>query len=221
MAAAADLRVAFGEMVAAFERAEGARVVLVFGSTGLLARQVRQGAPFDLLFAANESYIADLERQGGTLPGTRTLYAVGRLAVYTPNGMRPPRRLADLAGREHRRIAIANPDHAPYGAAAREALQRAGIWHAVEPRVVYGENVQQALQHALTGNATAAVVALSLRAGQAGRWTRVPEGLHQPILQAAAALRQSRDPELARRFLRFVVGPAGRDVLQRCGFGLP
>jgi molybdate transport system substrate-binding protein len=221
IAAAADLQKAFKELVLQFERESGAKVTTVFGSTGLLSRQAEQGAPFDILFAANEKYIADLEKKGAVLPKSRTLYAVGRIVVWTRKGRPRPASLQDLAKPSYRRIAIANPEHAPYGAAAREALQKAGLWSALEKRMIYGENVQQTLQYAQTGNTDAAIVALSLVVRSEGNCLVVPDNLHSPIRQAVGVLKQCKNPELARRFIGFVLGPKGQTVMRRYGFSLP
>jgi molybdate transport system substrate-binding protein len=221
VAAASDLQKAFAQLGPLFEKESGAKVEFVFGSTGLLTRQAGQGAPFDLLFAANESYIADLEGKGKVVAGTRALYAVGRVVIWTRKGSPSPRSLADLKQPTYRRIAIANPEHAPYGAAAREALRKSGVWAAIEPRIVYGENVQQALKYGQTGNAEAALVALSVAIGAGGEGVLVPSSLHAPILQAAAVLTQSKEPDLARRFIAFVVGPRGQKVMRAFGFTLP
>lgn len=221
VAAAADLQRAFQELTPLFERETGARVTLIFGSTGLLAKQAENGAPFDLLFAANESYVVDLEKKGHLLPGTRALYAIGRLVIWTRKDGPRPASLADLAQPSYRRIAIANPEHAPYGAAAREALQKAGIWNAVKSRLVYGENVQQTLQYAQTGNASAALVALSLAVRAEGFYVLVPDRLHAPIRQGAGILKRCKNAPLARRFLAFVRGAKGQAILRKYGFTFP
>jgi molybdate transport system substrate-binding protein len=221
VAAAADLQKAFQELIPLFEKETGAKVTPVFGSTGLLSKQAEEGAPFDLLFAANEKFIADLETKGKLVAGTRQLYAIGRLVIWTRKGRPHPATLTDLAQPTYRRIAIANPEHAPYGAAAREAMQKAGVWPKVEPRLVYGENVQQTLQYAQTGNAQAAVVALSLAIGADGAYTLIPDTLHTPIRQAAAVLRQSKNAPLARQFSAFVLSQKGQKIMQKYGFTLP
>jgi molybdate transport system substrate-binding protein len=221
IAAAADLQKAFKELVPQFERESGAKVTSVFGSTGLLSRQAEQGAPFDILFAANEKYVADLEKKGAVLPKTRALYAVGRIVVWTRKANSRPTSLQNLVKPSYRRIAIANPEHAPYGAAAREALQKAGLWSALEKRMVYGENVQQTLQYAQTGNTDAAIVALSLVVRSEGNYLVVPDNLHNPIRQAAGILKQCKNPDIARRFIQFVLSPKGQAVMRRYGFTLP
>ena len=175
---------AFEEIGREFESAHKTKVVFVFGSTGLLTRQIENGAPMDLFAAANVSYIEQLEQKGLIIPGTKAIYARGRITLWTPaeSNLRLEG-IADLARPEVQRIAIANPDHAPYGLAARQALETAGIWERVKPKLVYGDNIRQTLQYAETGNVEVAIVALSLSMQSRGRWTLIPEELHKPIDQ--------------------------------------
>ncbi|MCX7851221.1 MAG: molybdate ABC transporter substrate-binding protein [Caldilineales bacterium] len=228
VAAAADLTYAFTELGALFETETGQRVVFHFGSTGQLAQQIEQGAPMDLFAAANIVYIEELERLGLILPDTKQLYARGRIVLWTRadspltlNG------IEDLTRPEVRRIAIANPDHAPYGIAAREALQTAGIWEVVQPKLILSENVRQALHYAENGDVDVAIVALSLSvpaaAGntQPGRWVLVPQELYTPIDQALAVVKDTRHEQTARAFAQFINGPTGRSVMRRYGFILP
>ena len=226
--AAADLSPAFRELIPQFEQTAHAKVVLVPGSTGILSQQIRNGAPADLFFAANEAAVDDLtagdnlKKNSIVLADTKTIYARGRLALITLKSS--PLRLNDLkdvVGAGVRRIAIANPAHAPYGLAAQQALQSAGVWGAVQPRLVYGENVQQALQFVQSGSADAGLVARSLVETQDLSWTLVDASLHQPLNQAAVVLARSKQPRLATAFLDFVKGPAGRAVMKRFGFLIP
>jgi molybdate transport system substrate-binding protein len=143
--AAADLDMAFREIKPLFEKATGARVTLVMGSTGNLAKQIEHGAPADVFFAANESFVDDLRAAGAVIPQTRALYAQGRIVLAVPKkSVIAVRELGDLLKPEVRRVAIANPAHAPYGRAAQEALERAGVWEKVKPKLVYGENIRHA-----------------------------------------------------------------------------
>ncbi|HEU5460216.1 MAG TPA: molybdate ABC transporter substrate-binding protein, partial [Pyrinomonadaceae bacterium] len=187
VAAASDLMPAFEEIGREFESAHKTKVVFVFGSTGLLTRQIENGAPMDLFAAANVSYLEQLEQKGLIVPGTKATYARGRITLWTPgeSNLRLEG-LADLARPEVTRVAIANPDHAPYGLAARQALETAGIWERVKPKLVYGDNIRQTFQYAETGNVEVAIVALSLSVQSRGRWTLIPEEMHQPINQALA-----------------------------------
>ncbi|HWP43634.1 MAG TPA: molybdate ABC transporter substrate-binding protein [Blastocatellia bacterium] len=219
VAAASDLALAFEELGRLFEQETGVKVTFSFGSTGNLAKQIEHGAPVDVFAAANISFIEDLEKKGLIIPDTKEVYARGRITLWT-RGDSPLRteRIEDLAGREVSRVAIANPAHAPYGMAAREALQAAGVWERVEPKLVLAENVRQALQFAETGNTDMAIVALSLSTGSAGRWALIPESLHSPIDQALAIIRASRHENQARLFTAFLRGEKGRAIMQKYGF---
>jgi molybdate transport system substrate-binding protein len=222
VAAAADLSRAFGELGAAFQKQTGIEPVFTFGSTGLLTKQIEQGAPFDLLAAANVDYADQVAKAGECDAATKTMYARGRLVVWTPASVAPPLKLEDLADPRFARIAIANPEHAPYGVAARAAMQKAGIWTAVEPRMVYGENVQQTLQFAQSGNADAAVIALSLSTvTDGGKALPVDPSLHEPIDQAMIVCKNGGNPDGAKQFEAFVSSPGGREIMTRYGFRLP
>ena len=224
VAAAADLAFAFRDLGARFQERTGIPVVFSFGSTGLLARQIREGAPFDVYAAANVSFVEDVVRAGRCDGQTRALYARGQIVLWWSDKatVAPPRTLRDLEDRRFAKIAIANPEHAPYGQAAEEALKSAGVWEAMKPRLVFGENVQQALAYARTGNADVALVALSLATvTPGGRSLPVAPSLHQPIDQALVVCAPGERAPLARRFTAFVNGEEGRTVMRRYGFLLP
>lgn len=222
VSAASDLTLAFEEIGALFERETGTRVVFNFGSTGQLAQQIEQGAPVDLFAAANVSFIEELEQQGLIIPETKALYARGRITLWS-RADSPLRleRIEDLARPNVSRIAIANPEHAPYGIAARDALQSASIWEAVEPKLVLGENVRQTLQYAATGNVDVAIVALSLSVESEGQWVLIREELHRPLDQALAVIKGTRHEREARQFAAFVNGPQARPIMRNYGFILP
>jgi molybdate transport system substrate-binding protein len=220
--AAADLGPAFRQLIPVFERSAGATVVLVPGSTGTLTQQIRNGAPADLFFSASDSAIDDLAKEGLILAESRAIYARGRLVIAgLKSGAVRPGTLQGLGDPKIRRIAIANPAHAPYGLAAQQALQAAGVWPAIEPKLVYGENVQQALQFVQSGSADAGIVARSLVDTQEFAWTFVDSSLYAPLNQTAAVLSRTKQPALALSFLEFVKGPRGREVLKRFGLLLP
>jgi molybdate transport system substrate-binding protein len=222
VAAASDLTPAFEEIGRSFEQATGIKVVYSFGSTGNLARQIENGAPMDVFAAANVEYVDGLERKGLIIPGTKALYARGRITIWLreESGL-PVAKLSDLVQPAIKRIAIANPEHAPYGIAAREALQSAGIWDAVKERLVLGENVRMTLQYAETGNVDVAIVALSLSMQSKGRWILIPEELHKPLNQALAVVKSTKHEEQARAFAAFINGPQGRPIMRKYGFLLP
>jgi molybdate transport system substrate-binding protein len=220
--AASDLQFALAEVSNAFAVAGHPKPTLSFGSTGTLSQQIENGAPADVFFAADETYVIGLEEKGLLLTGTRQLYAIGRIVLVERAGLPPVTALADLARSEVGRIAIANPDHAPYGRAARDAMMRVGLWSALQPRLVLGENVSQTFQFVRTGNADAGVVALSLAVGTPGtRYTVIDASLHEPIAQAAGVLARTRQSPAAREFLAFVNGPTGRPIMRKYGFTLP
>src|ERR1044071_3039862 len=159
VAAASDLTFAFKDLGAAYEKKTGQKVEFSFGSTGLLAKQLAEGAPFDVFAAANVSFIDDVVKAGACDASTKSDYAIGRLAMWAPNDPKvaPPATLNDLTDKRFVKIAIANPEHAPYGKAAVEAMTAAGIYDAVKSKLVYGENVSQTLQFAQSGNAEVAM----------------------------------------------------------------
>lgn len=222
VAAASDLSSAFEEIGRQFEAAHKIKVTFVFGSTGLLARQIENGAPMDLFAAASVDYINQLEQKGLIVPGTKAIYARGRITLWTTaDSPLKIEKIADLAHPEVKRIAIANPDHAPYGLAAQQALQTAGIWDAVKPKLVFGDNIRQTLQYAETGNVDVSIVALSLSQQSKGRWTLIPEEMHQPIDQGLAVMKTTHNEAAAREFASFVTGPEGRAILGKYGFAFP
>jgi molybdate transport system substrate-binding protein len=222
VSAASDLTPAFQEIGRLFEQQDGTKVTFNFGSTGQLTQQIEQGAPVDLFAAANVFFIEGLEKKGLIIPGTKALYAQGRLTLWTrEDSQLKLERVEDLSKPEFKKVAIANPEHAPYGAAAREALQTAGAWEAVAPKLVYGENISQTLQYAESGNVDAAVVALSLSTQSKGRWVLVPAELHKPLNQALAVVEGAKHEQEARRFAAFVNSAEGRGVMRRYGFVLP
>ena len=219
VAAASDLMPAFEEIGREFESVHKTKVVFVFGSTGLLTKQIENGAPMDLFAAANVSYIDQLEQKGLIIPDTKAIYGRGRITLWTSAGSNIRLEgIADLARPEVTRVAIANPDHAPYGLAARQALETVGIWERVKPKLVYGDNIRQTLQYAETGNVDVAIVALSLSMQSRGRWTIIPEELHKPIDQALAVIKSTKNEASARAFADFVKGQPGRAILQKYGF---
>ena len=222
VAAAADLSQAFTELGHEFEAANKTRVVFVFGSTGLLTRQIENGAPLDLFAAADVAYIDQLKQKDLIVPDTRAIYARGRLALWTTaDSPLKLQAISDLDQASVKRIAIANPAHAPYGLAAQQALQKAGLWERLKPKLVYGDNVRQTLQYAETGNVDVAIVALSLTQQSKGRWVLLPEDLHAPLDQGLAVLRTTRNEAAARAFGSFVTGPRGREILAKYGFAFP
>ena len=227
VAAAADAQFALDELVALFMRRQGVQVQVTYGSSGQLATQIEQGAPFDLLFSADEQLIRHLSAQGLIAEQTEQIYGIGRIVLWVRHDspIDPQQGLRVLTDDRIRFIAIANPEHAPYGRAAAQTLRASGLWDRVHAKLVLGENVSQALQFARTGNADVGIIALSLAIAPpvlpTGRYGLIPAQLHDPIRQAAGVVARSPRLEQAKAFLAFVTGPEGRDVLRRYGFALP
>jgi molybdate transport system substrate-binding protein len=222
VAAAADLQFAFTEIGVLFEQETGQKVRFVFGSTGLLAQQIMNGAPFDLFAAANISFVDTLVQEDRILPDTVAVYARGRIVLAVNRSANvSAASLEALLSDQITHVAIANPEHAPYGMAAREALEAAGIWKEVQPKIVYGENVRQALQFIQTGDAQVGIIALSIAQAPEISWTLLDEALHNPLDQALGVVSGSPHPEAARAFAAFINGPSGRPIMQRYGFLLP
>ncbi|MDP1826320.1 MAG: molybdate ABC transporter substrate-binding protein [Archangium sp.] len=217
VAAASDLTEAFTELGARFEAETKTKVVFSFGSSGLLAKQLAEGAPFDVFAAANASFVDDVIQAGACDGATKQKYARGRLAAWSLAGALPS--LESIADAGNRRIALANPEHAPYGRAAKEALEHAGLWKRLEPRVVYAENVRQALQLAQTGNAEVALVAYSNVINRTdGVKLLIDPSLYAPIEQSLVRCQRGAQPEAAKRFLEFLVTDESRALLERSGF---
>lgn len=224
VAAAADLALAFEEVGREFERSSGKRVDFSFGSTGLLAKQIEEGAPFDVFAAANASFVDDVVRAGACDGATKHLYARGRIVLWARDASMLPAELSNLTEPRFAKVAIANPEHAPYGRAAAQALAKAGVWPTLQPKVVYGENVRQTLMFAQSGNAEVAVVALSLAIASEGSYLPVDPSLHEPLDQEMVVCGGgSKGPKLneARAFVDYVSSPAGRAIMRRYGFLLP
>ena len=219
VAAASSLRFAFQHIAASFERQAGAKVTLIFGSSGSLTTQIEQGAPIDILFAANEGFIQRLRDHGKIVPSTQQVYALGRiaLAVNHRSGIKSPE-LPDLLDPRVRRIAVANPAHAPYGLAAKQALEHAGLWDQLQPKLVLAESVEQTAQFLRTGNAEAAIIAWSVAESPEIEYQLIETSLHLPLRHAAAVVAESPRQDLAGRFLEFVVGPEGQSILRQYGF---
>jgi molybdate transport system substrate-binding protein len=218
VAAAANLTRAFNEIKPAFERQTGFRVIYSLGATVQLAQQIEHGAPFDVFAAADTEHIDRLARGGYVIPETKAVYARGKLVLWIPNGGARIERIQDLADPGVKHVGVANPQLAPYGRAAVEALHALGLWDAVEPKLVYGQSVSTATQYAATGNVDAAFTALALVYDRGGRRIDVPENLHQPINQAIAVVRDTKHADQARQFVAFVTSPAGREILKRYGY---
>ena len=216
VAAASDLQPAFRELGEIYTEQTGRPVTFTFGSSGQLAQQLENGAPYDVFASASVRYVDQVLSAGRGNAATKADYAVGRLAVWAQDAEVT---LEDLAEPGIRRIAIANPEHAPYGLAAQQALESAGL--DVQDRLVYGENVTDTLRLATSGNADVAIVALSLAMARGGRYSVVPESAHEPLRQALLVTAGADRVEDAQDFADLVASPEGRAVLARLGFRPP
>lgn len=224
VAAASDLQVALPELAARFQRATGFRVQPVFGSSGNLSTQIQNGAPYDVFLSADMDYVRRLVELGLAARDGMTAYARGRLVLWTLNDSKVDLKqgLKGLGGDAVHRIAIANPEHAPYGRAAVAALRHEGIYDRVHGRLILGENIAQAAQFVQSGNVDAGILALSLALGPslrtAGRYVEIPATFHPPIEQGAAWLMRAKNPSAARQFVRFLQQPPSIDYLRTMGF---
>lgn len=222
VAAATNLTDAFAEIGPRFTSVSGIRVVFSFGATADLSKQIENGAPFDVFAAADTAHIELLEREGLLTPGTRALYARGRLVMWLPQGSTlKVGRVEDITSKEFERISIAKPDLAPYGQATVESLGALGIWPQIEPKVVYAQNVSQAKQYAATGNAEAAFIPLALVKPGEGSYIEVTEGLHRPIDQALGIMKASSKQAAAGQFVSFLMSLEGQELLSKKGYSKP
>lgn len=201
-----------------FEESTGIKVIISYGSSGMFAQQIENGAPFDLFASANIAYLERLKKQG-LIDGSIQTYAFGRivLAVNNENGATISN-LKGLLNPEIKNVAIANPNHAPYGLAAKEALVKSGLWQKLSPKIVYGENVRQTLQFIQTGNAEAGIVALSIADVSRISYTLIDEALHSPLKQALAIIKRSKNKEDARLFISYINSPKGQAIMRKYGF---
>jgi molybdate transport system substrate-binding protein len=224
VAAASDLQAALPAIAARCETATGHEVAVTFGSSGNFFTQVQNGAPFDVFLSADIDYPRELERDGQAEKGSLYRYATGRIVLWIRNEstIDLTRGLAVLADPGVRKVAIANPDHAPYGRAAVAALHHAGVHGRVQPKLVRGENISQAAQFVQSGNADAGIVALSLALAPAlkssGRYVEIPESFYPPIEQAAVVIAASKQKTIGRQFVDFLKQPESARTLQTFGF---
>jgi molybdate transport system substrate-binding protein len=228
VAAAADLQFALVEVAEAFKKETGKSVKLTFGSSGNFARQIRQNAPFQVFFSANEDFVKELARDG-LMRDAGELYAVGRIVLIVPKGspLKADGTLADLKAAltdgRLKKFAIANPEHAPYGARAEEALKAAGIWEAIKPNLVFGENVSQTAQFATSADTQGGIIAYSLalspKVSALGAYELIPAEMHEPLRQAMGLTKKAGPTALA--FFNFAKSPSARKIFRAYGFVLP
>jgi molybdate transport system substrate-binding protein len=228
VAAAADLTFALEEIVGDFEAGHPETdVAVTYGSSGTFVQQIANGAPFDLYLSADLGYVEQLVEAEAAAEEEVFTYAEGRLVIWAPDDSPadPEEGLEGLASPEVGSVALANPEHAPYGRAAVAALESAGVYDEVEGKLVLGENIAQAAEFAQSGNAEVGVIALSLAVTEelsgSGSHAAVPPDAHPPLVQGGAVVTDAAQPQAARELAEYLTGPAGREVLERYGFGLP
>jgi molybdate transport system substrate-binding protein len=225
IAAAADLVFAMDEIATLFRNSNPSDdVEIIYGSSGKAYTQIQQGAPYDLYFSADIAYPRELTKNGFAASEV-TLYAIGRIVLWSASRDATQMTLVSLADPKIARVAIANPKHAPYGKRAEEALRASGLWDKVEPKLVYGENITQAAQFVQSGNAQVGILALSIAmspqlSSQGGYWL-IPDTLHEPLEQGFIILKRAENSKLAKRFADYMISKEVRAVMIRYGFVLP
>src|SRR5262245_61281695 len=219
IAAASDLQAAIPKLGDRFRARSGIAITPTFLSSGVLAQQIKQGAPYDVFLAANEAFVRDLARDGVIRPESVHAYARGSLvlAVYGELGGRVGS-LADLAGPEVKKIALASPETAPYGRAGKQALERAGLWEKLQPKIVVAESVRQALLYAQKGDAEAALVGRAIADLPEVRTVEIDPKLYDPIVQAMGTVADSPRQDVAKTFVEFVMSDEGQAMLKTFGF---
>lgn len=220
IAAASDLRYAMADIVSLFQQQNQLDVRVIYGASGKLSTQIRHGAPYDMFFSADISFAGRLYQDGLAATAPQP-YALGHLVLWSPKQNMAGIKLEQLAELDFARLAIAQPAHAPYGQRAKQALQAAGVWQKVEPKIVYGENIAQTAQLAQSGGADIAIIALSLArfpelAGQG--YQPINTELHQPLLQAYVITRHGAANTAARQFSAFMTTPQALSIMQHYGF---
>ena len=228
VAAASDLKFAIEEVAKGFEQKTGQRLRLIFGSSGNFYAQILQGAPFHVFMSADEAFVFKLAKAGKTKDQGR-LYAYGRIGIMVPKGsaVKADGQLSDLAAAINdgrmKKFAIANPEHAPYGMRAQEALAHRGLWQSIRPRLVYGENVSQAMQFALSGSTQGGIIAYSLALApqikNRGEFALIPEDWHKPLAQRMVVLRGA--PIGAQHFFDYLATAEAQQIMKQYGFAMP
>jgi molybdate transport system substrate-binding protein len=227
VAAAADLQSAMQDVAARFQKETGKTVKLVFGSSGNFFQQIPNGAPFDMFFSANLDYPKKLEAAGLTVPGSYYLYAKGKIVIWATKDSKLDLNsgMQALLNSSVSKIAIANPQHAPYGQAAVAAMKTEGVYDRLKDRLVLGENISQTASFVVSGAADVGIIALSLALSpnlkDKGRYAEVPAGEYPPIEQACVILSSSKNKQAAQQFLSFFKTPAISELLRSYGFDLP
>jgi molybdate transport system substrate-binding protein len=227
IAAAADLQFAMQDIGAQFQKQTGKNIKVTYGSSGNFYQQLQNGAPFDMFFSANVDYARKLDAAGLVEPGSLYPYATGKIVLWVPKDSKidVSKGLGSLLNPAVQKIAIANPEHAPYGQAAVAALKKEALYDKLSSKLVLGENISQAATFVASGAADAGIVALSLAVSpnmkDKGRYVEIPADEYPPIEQACVILKSAKDKETARKFLEFIKTPAVREIFHNYGFSTP
>ena len=228
IAAASNLRFAMHEICHDFQESNPSiQTKVSYGSSGNFFAQIKQGAPFDIFFSADATYPELLEKEGLTANEMQKIYAVGEIVLWFPNESKvdPEKGLQAIISPRVTKLAIANPRHAPYGRAAEESLRYYGLWERVKGKLIYGENISQTAQFVHTGAADAGIVALSLAISpkmlHEGRYWIIPDESHSDIEQIYVVLKKGKENKSIRKFLDFIHGKRGGNILSRYGFVIP
>src|SRR5438874_5617560 len=228
IAAASDLTFAFREIATEYEKTSGNQVRLTLGSSGNFYAQIQNGAPFDLYFSADIAYPRKLEEAGLTVPGSLYMYAVGRIVIWIPKGSSIDIALLGIKALQYssvKKIAIANPKHAPYGRAAVAVMEHFKVYEAVKDKLVLGDNISQTAQFVQTGEADIGILALALAVAptmrETGAYWEIPLDAYPRLEQGAVLLKAARNPKAAREFLEYVKSADGAAVFKRYGFSIP
>lgn len=222
VAAAADLALAFKEIGELYEKTSGNEAEITFSSSGTAREQIANGAPYDVYASANVKFVDDLIAQDKIIADSKALYAIGRVGAATlVSSSLHVKEVADLLKPEFKKIAIANPDHAPYGLAAKEALESLGLWDQLKDKLVFGKDIQDVLTMVKTGNVEAGLISLSVVNKDEVNFLLFDDKLHNPLKQAIAVVKTSQHEQVARDFVKFVNGEKGREIMKKYGFVLP
>jgi len=226
VAAASDLSYVINAIIPKFEQSTGHKVKLTLGSSGNFFAQISNGAPFQVFLSADVNYPRQLEKAGRAETGSTYIYALGKIVLWVPNSSKidiQAKKLQSLLDPSIRKISIGNPEHAPYGRAAVEAMERAGVYDAVKSKLVYGENISQAAQFVQSGAADIGIIALSLALGESmrasGKYWEVPSDMYTSMEQGAALIKPAT--AASRAFYEWMRRPESREILSRYGFALP
>jgi molybdate transport system substrate-binding protein len=222
VAAAADLVIAFKEIGTMYEKDNRCKVNLIFSSSGTAKEQILNGAPYDVYASANVKFVDELIEKGAVIPDSKELYAIGRVGIaVSKNSSLKIIKADDLLKNDFKKIAMANPDHAPYGLAAKEALISLGLWDKIKDKLVYGKDIQDTLSLIKTGNADAGFISLSVVNKNDVNFLILDDKLHKPLRQAIAVTKFSKEEAESRKFIKYVNGIKGREVMKKYGFILP